>query len=231
MARWLYGWPRARVTRLCAACKFNQENPSYDVGGSCWPQIRPTPFPRAACSMSEQHRHLELAKRMKNSAEEQRACTQLGRAYLDVFIRSEDQRLHGGSQSRKHKEGEEGDGDNDGMDPGKALVEAKNFLESALQIAKQMLMQNRGRGGPGRNQQRSGGRPALPNGRAQGLNGDEGFTGHAHRSSGSGAGSGGVLGAEALADAYLNVGVLFEETEDVEEALKCCCLALQVGCA
>lgn len=144
------------------------------------------------------------------------------------------QHLPEASEGRQEKEGharEEGEGDKDGMDPGKALMEAKTYLENALQIAKQMLTRNRG---SGRNQQRGGGRSSNPaqHGRGQaGLESDEGFTGHAHRSSGAGVGGCGTLGAEALADAYLNVGVLFEETDDAEEALKCCSLALQVGSA
>ncbi|CAI5509778.1 unnamed protein product [Closterium sp. Naga37s-1] len=158
--------------------------------------------------MPDEERHYELAVQMQDEVEQQRSSTQLGRAYFDSFTSRADAAAAAGTDIEASLEQQAASM--------QTLKSARKYFQLSLRLAKGLHEGGEGIGGAGA---RAGG-----NGRVRGA-----------RAGRSGGGSGGRSWggnrrfAQELADAYNNVGLLFEEVESYDEAVNCFDRGLEVG--
>ncbi|CAI5984767.1 unnamed protein product [Closterium sp. NIES-64] len=161
-----------------------------------------------AVQMQDEERHYELAVQMQDEVEQQRSSTQLGRAYFDSFTSRADAAAAAGTDIEASLEQQAASM--------QTLKSARKYFQLSLRLAKGLHEGGEGIGGAGA---RAGG-----NGRVRGA-----------RAGRSGGGSGGRSWggdrrfAQELADAYNNVGLLFEEVESYDEAVNCFDRGLEVG--
>ncbi|CAI5497227.1 unnamed protein product [Closterium sp. Naga37s-1] len=164
--------------------------------------------PLLAPLLAPQERHYELAVQMQDEVEQQRSSTQLGRAYFDSFTSGGDAAAAAGADIEAALEQQAASM--------QTLKSARKYFQLSLRLAKGLHEGWEGIGGAGA---RAGG-----NGRARGVRAGRSGGGSGGRSSG-----GNRRFAQELADAYNNVGLLFEEVESYDEAVNCFDRGLEVG--
>ncbi|CAI7749740.1 unnamed protein product [Closterium sp. NIES-53] len=163
--------------------------------------------PLLAPLLAPQERHYELAVQMQDEVEQQRSSTQLGRAYFDSFTSRGDAAAAAGADIEAALEQQAASM--------QTLKSARKYFQLSLRLAKGLHEGWEGIGGAGA---RAGG-----NGRARGVRAGRSGGGSGGRSSG-----GNRRFAQELADAYNNVGLLFEEVESYDEAVNCFDRGLEV---
>ncbi|CAI5460090.1 unnamed protein product [Closterium sp. Yama58-4] len=157
---------------------------------------------------SYMERHYELAVQMQDEVEQQRSSTQLGRAYFESFTsRGDAAAAAAGADIEASLEQQAASME--------TLKSARKYFQLSLRLAKGLHEGGDGMGGAGA---RAGG-----NGRARGARAGRSGGGSGWRSSG-----GNRRFAQELADAYNNVGLLFEEVESYKEAVNCFDRGLEV---